>query len=69
MARTRLSPILLSVGEVAERLSISVRSVRALIQVGALPTVRVTARRIAIDESDLAAYVAARRTEPNAASS
>ena len=61
------SPILLSVGEVARRLSVSVRSVRSLIERGAIPTVRVTDRRVAVDEADLAAYVAARRTQPRAA--
>ncbi len=55
-------PILIPVGEVARRLSISVRSVRSLIERGALPTVRVTERRVAIDESDVASYVAARRS-------
>ena len=47
--------------EVARRLSVSVRSVRALIERGTLRTVRVTERRVAIDEADLAAYIDARR--------
>ena len=58
------SPVLLPIGEVARRLSISVRSVRALIERGVLATVRVTERRVAVDEADLAAYVEARRTGP-----
>jgi excisionase family DNA binding protein len=55
----------LSVAEVARRLSISVRSVRGLIQSGALQTIRITPRRVAIDEVDLAAYVAMRRAAPS----
>jgi excisionase family DNA binding protein len=55
-------PCLLSVGDAARRLTISVRSVRTLIRTGRLRVVRVTARRVAIDESDLAKYVASRRS-------
>ena len=57
-------PSLLSIAEVASRLTISQRSVRALISCGKLRTVRVTERRVAVDEADLSAYVAARRAEP-----
>jgi excisionase family DNA binding protein len=53
---------LLSVREAAERLTISPRSLRTLIALGKLPVVRVTARRVAIAESDLAAFIAARRS-------
>jgi excisionase family DNA binding protein len=63
MSGTSSSPVLLSVGEVARRLTISVRLVRSLIERGVLPTIRVTDRRVAIDEADLAAYIAARRQD------
>ena len=53
---------LLTVEEVAQRLRVSIRSVRNLIRLGKIPIVRVTDRRIAIDENDVAAYISARRT-------
>ena len=55
------TPALLTVSQAAERLSISVRSLRALIARGDIAVVRVTDRRVAIDEADLAAYVSSRR--------
>jgi excisionase family DNA binding protein len=51
------APVLFSVGEVAKRLSISVRSVRAAIAGGKLPTIRPTARRVCVSEPDLAAFI------------
>lgn len=54
---------LLSVEEVADRLTISIRSVRNLIRDGRLPIVRVTSRRVAIAESDLQSFVDARRSD------
>jgi len=54
-------PTLLGVSEVARRLGISIRTVRGLISRGALAAIRITDRRIAVDEVDLASYVADRR--------
>jgi len=52
--------------EVAERLKISRRSVGRLITSGALPAIRITAERgsVRIAESDLKAFLEARRTAP-----
>ncbi|MBL8841966.1 MAG: helix-turn-helix domain-containing protein [Planctomycetes bacterium] len=47
----------------ADRLTISIRSVRNLIRDGRLPIVRVTSRRVAIAESDLQSFVDARRSD------
>jgi excisionase family DNA binding protein len=55
------APSLISVADAARRLSISLRSLRTLIALGRLPTVRVTERRVAIAEDDLAAFVEQRR--------
>jgi excisionase family DNA binding protein len=61
MNTTQDAPRLLTLAEAAQRLSISLRSLRTLVALGKVSTVRVTARRVAIDENDLAAYVASRR--------
>lgn len=52
---------LYTVAEAASRLRISLRSMRGIIATGQLPIIRVTKARVAIAESDLAAYIAARR--------
>jgi excisionase family DNA binding protein len=52
---------LLRVESVAQLLSLSVRSVRALISLGKLPVVRLSARAIRVEESALLAFIAARR--------
>ena len=54
-------PSLLSVAEAARRLSISLRSLRSLIAAERIAVVRVTERRVAISEDDLAAFVEQRR--------
>lgn len=56
------SPRLLSLPEAAAVLRISLRSLRTLVALGKLPTVRPTARRVLVAESDLAAYIASRRS-------
>jgi hypothetical protein len=55
------APRLLSLREAAQRLLISLRSLRTLVDLGKIPVVRVTARRPAILEADLAAFITARR--------
>ena len=52
---------LLTVAEAARRLTLSLRTVRKLIQTGEIPVVRLGGRRLAISAEDLAAYVAAQR--------
>ncbi len=60
-----LSPSrLLTLPEVAERLRISLRSVRTLVALGKLPTVRPTVRRVLIAESDLVAFIGSCRSSP-----
>jgi excisionase family DNA binding protein len=58
-----LAILLLTVGIVAKRLALSVRSVRTLIALGHLPIVRVSSRAIRVSEADLTAFIAARRQE------
>lgn len=58
--RKLLEPML-TIADVARALCISVRSVRRLIGSGELPYVRLTERRRGVLESDIAAFVAARR--------
>jgi len=57
MNGTKHTPPLLSLSEVAKRLGISVRSVRTLVALGRLSTVRPTPRRVLVTEEDLHAYV------------
>jgi len=52
---------LLRVETVAQLLSLSVRSVRALISLGKLPVVRLSARAVRVEESALVAFITARR--------
>lgn len=57
-----LNPVrLLRVADAARCLCNSLRTMCALIASGALPVIRVTPKRIAVSETDLAAYVASRR--------
>jgi hypothetical protein len=60
-APTSIGPRLLTLAQVAERLTLSPRSVRVLIARGVLPTIQLTTRRKAVSESDLVAWIAARR--------
>jgi excisionase family DNA binding protein len=57
-------PQLLPIEEVARRLALSIRSVRTLIALGKLPVIRVGARAIRVAESDLVAFIEARRIAP-----
>ena len=57
-------PQLLPIQEVARRLALSIRSVRTLIALGKLPVIRVGARAVRVAESDLAAFIEARRIAP-----
>lgn len=52
---------LLTIDAAAEILSISPRTLRTLIALGRLATIRVSPRRLAIHPDDLASYVRARR--------
>jgi excisionase family DNA binding protein len=61
MRAQEASPTLIPVTEAARRLSISLRSIWKLVERGDLSVIRVTPRRVAIDEADLAAYVSSRR--------
>jgi excisionase family DNA binding protein len=56
----RPSEGLLTTAEAADRLSISLRSLQAIIATGEIPIVRI-GRRVAIDPRDLDAFVRARR--------
>lgn len=51
----------LTIAEVAERLRLSVRSVRALVAAQRIPVIRVSARRIVVDSHDLDRYIDSRR--------
>ena len=55
-------PRLLTLAQVAERLTLSPRSVRVLLARGVLPVVQLTTRRRAVSEADLVAWIAARRS-------
>jgi excisionase family DNA binding protein len=55
------APQLVTPKEAARRLSVSLRTMRSMIALRAIPVVRVSSRRLGICETDLAAYVAARR--------
>ena len=50
-----------AIKEVARRLSLSLRAVRTLLAAGELPYVQISKRRIGVLESDLAAFINARR--------
>lgn len=52
---------LLKIPEAAERLSVSVRTLRALIESGKLPVIRISSRRVAVDPSDIDRYIAQQR--------
>ncbi|NUN47675.1 MAG: helix-turn-helix domain-containing protein [Candidatus Brocadiae bacterium] len=55
------APELLTLPEAAERLKVSLRTLRNIVRQGGLATIRISARRIVIQADDLAAYVASRR--------
>ena len=57
MNGTKNTPRLLSLSEVAKRLGISVRSVRTIVALGRLSTIRPTPRRVLVSEDDLNAYI------------
>jgi excisionase family DNA binding protein len=57
-------PTLLTVPQAAHHLSVSVRTLRAILAAGHLPVIRISARRIAIDKSDLIEFIEQRRTRP-----
>ncbi|MCI0588412.1 MAG: helix-turn-helix domain-containing protein [Planctomycetes bacterium] len=59
---TPTAPRLLTLREAAERLCISLRSLRTLVALGKVPVIRVTARRVAIEEADLVSYIESRRS-------
>jgi excisionase family DNA binding protein len=56
-------PRLMTLAESAAALTISTRTLRALLARGAIPFVRVGARRLALRESDLSAWIAAREVQ------
>ena len=53
---------LLTIRDVATRLSISTRTLRSLIAAGRLPVVRVSPGRVAIDPRDLEDYLSRNRS-------
>jgi len=53
---------LMTIPDVAERTALSVRTIRTLIALGKLPVIRVSTRAVRVAESDLCAFIAARRT-------
>lgn len=53
---------LLTAGETAQRLGVSLRTIRAMIARGELAVVRVAARAVRIDVRDLEQYVRRRRS-------
>jgi excisionase family DNA binding protein len=58
------APQLLPIQEVARRMALSIRTVRTLVALRKLPVVRVGARAVRVAESDLAAFIEARRVAP-----
>ena len=63
-----VSTRLLTLREVAERTTLSPRSVRVLVARGVLPVVRLTTRRVAVTERDLLAWIDARASRWSQAS-
>jgi hypothetical protein len=53
---------LLPLPAAATMLSVGLRTLRTIIATGAIPVVRVSPRRVAIDLRDLTAYIDARRS-------
>jgi excisionase family DNA binding protein len=64
-AKTVQVPRLLSMGQVADHLAVSQKTVRRLIADGQLPSHRVRGQ-VRVSECDLAAYVAQSRVYPGA---
>lgn len=60
-ARRPVERRLITLPEAAEILGISLRTLRALMDRGALPFIRPSARRVAIDVRDLDRYIDAQR--------
>lgn len=58
---TKTCPRLLRAAEVAERLGLSVKHVRRLMQDGELKATRLGPRAVRVSEPDLAAFVASRQ--------
>lgn len=56
--------ILIPLPEAARRVSLSLRTFRKLVDAGEIPVVRLSARRVAVAETDLADFVTARRRSP-----
>lgn len=65
-AKPPLADRLYSLSEAAERLSLSLRTLQYLIRDGAIRSLRISRRRVAIHPDDLAAYVASRRVQGRA---
>ena len=61
MQKDPCSHSLLSAKDVAERLGVSIRTVRVLMASGAIATVRPTPGRVKVDKRDLDAYIASCR--------
>lgn len=51
---------LLTLGEVADRLGVSVRTVTRMVDSGTLPFLRVSARKVRVREEDLRSWIEAR---------
>lgn len=61
-ASTSPPPVeLLSIPEAAKRLTLSIRALRSLLANGEIAFIRVTTRRIAVEETELVRFVAERR--------
>ena len=60
-SNTRARPTLLPLHTASQILSISTRTLRVLIEKGAIPVIRVSPRRVAIHPNDLDAYIAQQR--------
>lgn len=52
---------LMTVAEVARRLSVSMRTVRTLIALGHIPVICVSRNRICIDAKDVESYIVSRK--------
>jgi excisionase family DNA binding protein len=52
---------LLSLDEVAERLRVSLRTVRTRVELGQIAIIRPSPRRVVVSEEDLLAYIESRR--------
>ena len=57
-------PRLLSLDEVAERLRVSIRTVRTRVALGQIAIIRPSPRRVLVSEDDLRDYIRSRRVPP-----